>query len=36
MRITKAEFDAAGGLRNPELYRRQAKSGRWFYYRRKP
>lgn len=32
MRITKREWTAAGGLRNPRLYRTERK-GRWYYYR---
>jgi hypothetical protein len=32
-RITKAEWTAAGGLRNPHLYRRQTPAGRWLYFR---
>ena len=31
-RLTAAEYKAAGGLRNSKLYRRQAPSGRWYYY----
>lgn len=33
MRITKREWQALGGLSNSNLYRRQAKCGRWYYYR---
>ncbi len=32
MRITKAEWSALGGLRNPRCYRRQQANGRWLYY----
>jgi hypothetical protein len=32
MRITKREYDAFGGMRNPRLYRRQHRSGRWQHY----
>ena len=32
MRITKREWSALGGLRNPNLYRRMV-SGVWCYYK---
>lgn len=32
MRITKAEWQALGGLRNSNLYRVQ-RNGRWYYYK---
>lgn len=31
-RITKAQWDNHGGLRNSKLFRRQTASGRWYYY----
>ncbi len=32
MRITKREYDRLGGMRNSYVYRKQSKSGRWYYY----
>lgn len=32
VKITKAEWDRLGGLRNSQLFRAQ-KAGRWHYYR---
>jgi len=31
-RITKAEWQALGGLRNSDLFRQQ-RNGKWFYYK---
>lgn len=33
-RITKAEFHAAGGFDNEELFRLQTRGGAWRYYRK--
>lgn len=32
-RMTKKAWYAAGGFRNPALFRRQAKGGAWRYFR---
>ena len=32
-RITKSEWDQAGGFENPRLSRRMTAGGRWLYYR---
>jgi hypothetical protein len=32
-RITKAEWDALGGLRSRHTARRQAPSGHWMYFK---
>lgn len=31
-RISKAEWQALGGLRNSRLFRRQTAAGRWLHY----
>ena len=33
IRITKKEWYSLGGLRNTELFRKQAKNGAWQYYK---
>lgn len=33
MRITKAEYNRLGGLRNSGVYRKQGKGGRWEYFK---
>ena len=32
-RITKAEWEAAGGLRSPNVYRTMSDKGRYSYWR---
>lgn len=32
-RITKAEWEQAGGLTCSSVYRKQSRSGRWTYWR---
>lgn len=32
-RITKAEWELAGGLASSTVYRKQGKTGRWSYWR---
>jgi len=34
VRITKEEFNAAGGFDHPDLFRLQSRGGAWRYYRR--
>lgn len=35
-KITKTEWQAKGGLKNPRLWRKQDKAGRWYYYEAAP
>ena len=31
--ITKAEWERSGGLRSPNTFRKQGRTGRWTYWR---